>query len=184
MQKGKKIIMAAAIMALCAQPLLFAQGGGKKGPGPAKGAKKQMMMEHRGHFFGDPERMKKDLNLTDEQVARIEGINKEHRKKMLDYKEKLAPREIQLKKLLLEDTVDMARVRTLLKEIGDLRVELQALRIEHRLDIEKVLTPDQKTKMRQHRRHIMKKGKKGMDRDCPMKREGRRGHGGPGPDMM
>jgi Spy/CpxP family protein refolding chaperone len=181
MQKGRKIIMAAAVMALCAQPLVFAQGGGKKAPGPGKGEKKQMMMEHRGRFFGDPERMKKELNLTDEQVTKIEDINKEHRKKMLDYKEKLAPKEIQLKKLLLEDSVDMARVRSLLKEIGDLRVELQALRIEHRLNIEKVLTPDQKAKMRQHRRHMMKKG---MDRGRPMMREGHRGHGGPGPDMM
>ncbi|HOT46848.1 MAG TPA: Spy/CpxP family protein refolding chaperone [Spirochaetota bacterium] len=181
MQKGRKIIMTAAIMALCAQPLLFAQGGGKKGEGPGKGEKKQMMMEHRGHFFGDPERMKKELKLTDEQVTKIEDINREHRKKMLDYKEKLAPKEIQLKKQLLEDTVDMARVRSLLKEIGDLKVELQALRIEHRLDIEKVLTPDQKAKMRQHRMHMMKKG---MDRGYPMMREGHRGHGGPGPDMM
>ncbi len=172
MQKGKKIIMAAAIMALCAQPLLFAQGGGKKGYEGKKGDKKQMMMEHHGKFFGDPARMKKELSLTDEQVTKITDINKEHRKKMLDYKEKLAPKEIQLKKLLLEDTVDMAKVRLLLKEIGDLRVELQALRIEHRLDIEKVLTPDQKAKMRQHRMHMMKKGMKGH-----------KGHRGSGPGM-
>ncbi len=179
MQQGKKMLVTAAILMLCAQPMLFAQGGGKKGHEGKKAGKKQMMMEHRGHFFGDPGRMKKELNLTDEQVTKIANINKEHRKKMLDYKEKLAPKKIQLKKLLLEDTVDMGKVRSLLGEIGDLRVELQALRIEHRLNIEKVLTPDQRAKMRQHRMHMMKKGK-GMDRNCPMREKGR---GGPGPEM-
>jgi Spy/CpxP family protein refolding chaperone len=177
MQKGKKMILAAALVFLCAQPLLYAQDSGKKGHEGRKGDKKQVMMEHHDQFFGDPERMKKELKLTDEQVVKIEGINKEHRKKMLDYKEKLAPREIQLKKLLLEDTVDMTSVRSLLKEIGDLRVELQALRIEHRLDIEKVLTAEQKAKMRQHRKHMMQKG---MCEKCPMKHKG---HGGPGPEM-
>ena len=177
MQKSKKVIVTAALLALCAQPLLFAQAGGKKGHEGRRGDKKPMMDECHGKFFGDPVRMKKDLNLTDEQVTKIGDINKEHRKKMLDYREKLAPREIQLKKMLLEDSVDMARVRALLKEIGDLRVELQALRIEHRLDIEKVLTPDQKAKMRQHRMHMMKKGR---DRQCPMEQ---RGHGGHGMDM-
>ncbi len=175
MQKGKKMILAAAIMMLCAQPLLFAQGGGKKGP-EGKKCDKQMTECH-GQFFGDPERMKKELKLTDEQVAKIADINKEHRKKMLDVKEKLAPKEIQLKKLLLEDTVDMVKVRSLLKEIGDQRVELQALRIEHRLNIEKVLTADQKAKMRQHRMYMMKKGK---DHKCPMEHDG---HGGHGPGM-
>jgi Spy/CpxP family protein refolding chaperone len=178
MQKSKKVVLTAAMLALIAQPLLFAQAGGKKGHEGRKGDRKQVMEECHGKFFGDPVRMKKDLNLTDEQVTKIGDINKEHRKKMLDYKEKLAPREIQLKKLLLEDTVDMAKVRALLKEIGDLRVELQALRIEHRLDIEKVLTPDQKAKMRQHRMHMMKK--KGKGRRCPMEHGD---HGGHGMDM-
>ncbi len=175
MQKSKKVIVTAAILALMAQPVLFAQGGGKKGPAGRKGDDRPMMSECKGMFFGDPVRMKKDLNLSDEQVTKIANINKDHQKKMLDYKEKLAPKKIQLKKLLLEDSVDMARVRALLKEIGDLRVELQALRIEHRLDIEKVLTPEQKAKMRQHRMHMMKMkdkgrhhpadhGRRGMDR--------------------
>lgn len=172
MQKSKKVILTAAILALMAQPVLFAQAGGKKGPAGRKGDNRPMMAECKGMFFGDPVRMKKDLNLSDEQVTKIADINKDHMKKMLDYKEKLAPKKIQLKKLLLEDSVDMAKVRTLLKEIGDLRVELQALRIEHRLDIEKVLTPEQKAKMRQHRMHMMKKNDRGRHHPA--------GHGGRG----
>ncbi len=174
MQKSNKVILTAAILALMAQPALFAQAGGKKGPAGRKGDNRPMMAEPHGMFFGDPVRMKKDLNLSDEQVTKIANINKEHAKKMLDYKEKLAPRKIQLKKLLLEDAVDMTRVRALLKEIGDLRVELQALRIEHRLDIEKVLSPEQKAKMRQHRMHMKKKDK---GRHHPADHRGRGGRG-------
>ena len=61
-------------------------------------------------------------------------------------------------------------MKSLFKEISDLKVEVQMLRIQHRLDIEKVLTAEQKAKMKQHRKHMM--GKKG---------HGPKGHGPEGP---
>jgi Spy/CpxP family protein refolding chaperone len=167
-------IVAAASL-LIAQPSVYAKEGGHR-QGDRKAPGKECMMMHGdrmgpgGPMFGDPERMKKDLGLTDEQVKKIAGINSEHKKKMLEYREKLAPREIQLERLLLEDAVDLAKVKSLLREISDLKVEVQMLRIQHRLDIEKVLTAEQKEKMRQHRKHMM--GKKG---------HGPKGHGPEGP---
>ena len=173
MRKITGLLISAAVVLLIAQPSLYAESGGPK-PGGEKKCEKRCMKEHGGPVFGDPARMQKELGLTGEQVKKIAEINKNHQKKMLDYREKLAPKNIQLKKLLLDDNVDIDSVRSLVKEISDLRAELQILRIQHRLEIEKVLTPEQKAKMKQHRMHIMKK--KGFGPEG----HGREGHG---PDM-
>jgi Spy/CpxP family protein refolding chaperone len=163
MRKITGLLISAAAVLLIAQPSLYAER-----VGPMRGGEKTCMKEHGGPVFGDPARMQKDLGLTDEQVKKIADINKNHERKMLDYREKLAPKNIQLRRLLLDETVDMVKVRSLVKEIADLRAELQILRIQQRLDIEKVLTPEQKAKMKQHRMHMMKKrgfGPKGPGRD-------------------
>lgn len=158
----KRIMMTitAAAFLMTAQPLLFAQMGPMKmrdgkGQGPNRGA----MCERGGpgHFFGNPAVMQKELGLTDAQVTQIAGINKDFEKKMLGLKEKLAPMKFQLRKQLLEDTVDLGTVKSHLKQMADLKVELQMLKIQHRLDIEKILTPEQKAKLRQHRMHRMGK---------------------------
>ena len=152
MRKITGLLISAAAVLLISQASLYAER-----VGPMSGGEKKCMKEHGGPIFGDPARMQKDLGLTDEQVKKMADINRSHERKMLDYREKLAPKSIQLKKLLLDDVVDMAKVRSLVKEISDLRAELQILRIQHRLEIEKVLTPEQKAKMKQHRMHMMKK---------------------------
>lgn len=154
MKKITGLLIAAAAVLMISQASLYAERGG-----PIRGGEKRRIEGHGGTIFGDPARMQKDFGLTDEQVKKIADINKNHERKILDYREKLAPKSIQLKKLLLEDTVDMASVRSLVKEISDLRAELQILRIQHRLDIEKVLTPEQKAKMKQHRKQTMKRKK-------------------------
>jgi Spy/CpxP family protein refolding chaperone len=105
----------------------------------------------RGMFFGNPERMKQELGLSDKQIDRIGKINLEYKKRFLEYREKLEPKRISLKKLLLEDEVNLQSVRSLLMEIAKIRVDIRMLRIEHRLDIEKVLTTSQKTKFRNFR---------------------------------
>jgi Spy/CpxP family protein refolding chaperone len=130
------------VLLLLAQTVLYAECGG-----PKSGGDKKIMREHGGSVFGDPARMQK----------KISEINNNHERKMLDYREQLAPKYIQLKKLLLDDNVNIDKVRPLVKEISDLRAELQILRIQHRLEIEKVLTPEQKAKIKLYRKYIMKK---------------------------
>ncbi|MBN2160991.1 MAG: periplasmic heavy metal sensor [Spirochaetes bacterium] len=155
MKKGIQLAVAVAVAIALAQPALYAQKG--KRQAPARNDRGKMHMMEKGcPIFGDPVWMKKELGLNDDQVKKIAEINKKHQLESLDYREKLAPKNIQLKKLLLEENVNMGKVRALLKEIADIRVEMQVLRIEHRLAIEKVLTADQKEKMRSFRRHMMR----------------------------
>ncbi len=114
----------------------------------------------KGPIFGDVERLKQELGLSDLQVDKIIAINKQYEMKMLDIREKLAPNVIQLKKLLLQDVVDINAVRAKLKEIADLRVELHLLRIQHVIDIEKQLNKEQLNKLRQYKRAEMENMKK------------------------
>lgn len=148
----KKVLIFTLALTLVAS-VLFAQGPKAKGQcceGP--------MMK--GPIFGDIDRLKQELGLSDAQVDKIVEINNLYQKRMLDIREKLSPKMIQLKKLLLEDEVDIAAVRAKLKEIGDLRIELHMLRIQHVMDIEKQLNKEQLKKLRAHKRMEMQKMEK------------------------
>lgn len=129
---------------------LFARSGDKKGPEHRRHRNPECIGrgEHLGIFFGDPDILKKKLGLSDEQIDKISEINLEYKKRLLKIKEKIAPMRIKLKGMLLEDNVDLDKVRSLLKLISDLQVDLRMLRIKHRLDIEKTLKPSQKKRFR------------------------------------
>ncbi len=99
-------------------------------------------------FFGNPAMFKQELGLTDQQIGKIEQINLNHQKQMLSQREKLEPKQIQLERLLLEDNVNLNNVRSLLREIADIRIEIHMLKITHRLEIEKVLTQEQRAKLK------------------------------------
>jgi Spy/CpxP family protein refolding chaperone len=148
----KPIIMAIAAFALAmsVSAAAFAQPHHGKGDCPCmkKGAPGQGPM-----FFGNPAVFKQELGLTDQQIAKIENINTEHHKKMLEWREKLEPKHIQLERLLLENNVNLNSVRSVLREIADMRIEIDMLKIAQRLEIEKVLTAEQKTKLRAMRQH-------------------------------
>ncbi len=164
MKTGKLITAMALVLVLAGGQALFAQRGDRSGRGDGyhKGMKgDRMMMEGHGPFYGDPARMKSALGLNDDQVNKIAAINLEYKKRFLEYDEKMSPKHIQLKKILLEDEVDINAARKVLKELSDLQVETRVLRIQHRLDIEKVLTKEQKTKLRSEKRGM------GMRPDCP-----------------
>jgi Spy/CpxP family protein refolding chaperone len=162
MAKGKLVTVMALALLMAGGQAVYAQKGDRGGRSSmhhkgmmADGA----MVDGCGPFYGDPARMKTTLGLSDDQMNKIAAINQDYKKRFLDYREKMAPKHIQLQKLLLEDSVDIGAARKVLKELADLQVETRVLRIEHRLDIEKVLTAAQKTKLRSEKR--------GMRADCP-----------------
>lgn len=105
-------------------------------------------------FIGSPEAMKEKLGLSDEQIYKISEINIDYKKRYLEYREKIAPKKARLRRMLLEENVDLQGVRSLLKEISDLRLEVKMLRIKQRLDIEKILTPSQRTRVKASKREM------------------------------
>ncbi|MBP7583602.1 MAG: periplasmic heavy metal sensor [Spirochaetes bacterium] len=155
--------------ALPAQPCMDGDGPGPRGKGGPPRAP---------IFFGNPGMMKKQLGLSDDQITRIGEINLRYKKQMLDQREKLAPKEIQLERLLLEDSPDLGNVRKTLREISDVKLEIQMLKVSHRLEIEKVLTREQKSKLREMR--PPRRGGPGGPGDMRRGGQGRKGPGGPG----
>jgi len=149
----QRIILTLAVMAIASALAVDAiaqqPGGrhGRKGPGPD--------MHHRGPgpggpmIFHNPERARTLLGLTDAQVRHIREINISYRKQGLAIQEKLAPKRIHVKRLLMEDNVNLSQVRSQLEEISKLKVEMHMLRIRHKLDIERILTPEQRSKARE-----------------------------------
>ncbi|HEY1405164.1 MAG TPA: Spy/CpxP family protein refolding chaperone [Spirochaetota bacterium] len=114
-----------------------------------------------GMMFGNPERMKKRLNLTDEQMTKIEQINEKYYDEHGKVRDKIRPKMDELRKVLDSDTVDIEKARALLREIGEYQLENRILMIKQRIDIEKVLTKEQRDKARRDRR---------SHRDGPMMR--------------
>ncbi|MFC1669691.1 Spy/CpxP family protein refolding chaperone, partial [Spirochaetota bacterium] len=106
----------------------------------------------RGICFGNPKFLKDKLNLSDKQLDTIGDINKKYRIKMLDIREKLSPMKFRLKKLLLQDNIDIKKVRNVLEEMAKLKVEIRLLRIKQRVEIEKNLTLEQRKKLRAEKR--------------------------------
>ena len=165
MKKGKMLTVMTLALVLAGGQALYAQRENRPARGgdmPHRGMHGDgAMVDGCGPFYGDPARMKASLGLSDDQVNKIAAINQEYKKKFLDYREKMAPKHIQLRKLLLEDNVDINAARKLIKELSDIQVETTVLRIQHSLDIEKLLTKEQKARLRTEKR--------GMRTECPYK---------------
>ncbi len=175
----RKILVFMMVFSL-AGAAAFAQGKKMHG-GHNKGGKAMMggcpMMEecpmmHGGGMMGgmNIEALKKQLNLTDEQTAKIKTLHTDHKKEMLIQKEALAPQKIKLQRLMMEDAVNLEEVKSLIMDMSKIHGEMHFAMIKHRLEVEKVLTPEQREKLKKMHRGPMKK-KGPMKKERPMKKE-------------
>jgi Spy/CpxP family protein refolding chaperone len=128
------------------QPMGFGDGMGRgrgmrRGDGPM--------------CFGSEEQMKEVLKLSDKQIEQIGRINKEFRDSMFRLHEKMKPLQLRLRELLLNDSINYNEVRALLIKISEVEVDMRMLRIKQRNEIEKVLTKEQKDRLKSERRMMM-----------------------------
>lgn len=123
---------------------------GHEGPGRGRGPG--------GPFVGDIEKMKEQLGLSDAQVKQITEVNAKFKKQHEALRDKMKPKFKELKVMLASDTVDPVKVRALLTEMSPLHVEAQMIMIQHFMEIEKILTPDQRTKFKKEMKNRFKHG--------------------------
>lgn len=122
---------------------------------------------HEGKGYGDgphqkmfePERMQKQLSLSKDQTGKIRKINEDFRKKNEAMRAEIEPRHDSLREELMAENVDLEKIRGMMKSSSDKMIEMRMLRIQHRLEIENVLTPEQKKKWRENHREMMKKNR-------------------------
>ena len=110
-------------------------GGALRGPGPGQG-----------------ERLKELLNLSDETAGKIEKLSVEHRKLRIALRAKLDAARVDFRSLMREDDPDEKLAMAKQKEMSGIREELRSSELAHRFAVSKLLTPEQRKIMKEHRR--------------------------------
>lgn len=107
-------------------------------------------MFHRGmeSAMFNPDFLQERLGLTDDQVDRINAINDRFRKERQAVMEKIRPGERALRKILRAETPDADKAQPIVNELAGLHAQMRMIGIRHHIEIDKVLTADQRTKMR------------------------------------
>lgn len=116
------------------------------------------------------------LDLSDDQRETIKEMRVAHRQQAVLRRGEMASLRAQLQAELMNDDLNESKVRSLSKQISDLRSEADAARLDHRLAMRKVLTPEQREKLQEMRMNGPRFGKRGG----PGMHQGRGGRGGPG----
>jgi Spy/CpxP family protein refolding chaperone len=141
------------------------------GPGPEGG---------RGPRF-DVARMQAELGLSDEQVAQLQKLRSDNRSQSIRRRADLRIAQGELNDLLRAEALDDNAVNAKLKQVTDLQAAATRARVEHRLALRRVLTPEQLTKMESlMRQHVRGDGPRRRGFRGP--RPGGETGGAPGPD--
>lgn len=91
-------------------------------------------------------RILKELDLTDEQKAKAREIMMAARKQAIPMRAELQVAQLELQELLVQADVDRAAVDQHLDQIGQLRQKLMRHRVDTRLKLHAMLTPEQRAK--------------------------------------
>lgn len=135
------IVLAVAFMlgsSLAATPSL-AQGWGDY-----DGHRMHGQRHHGRHLM----RILRGLDLTDEQKANAREMMMAARKQAIPMRAELQVAQLELQDLLVQDDVDRAAVDQHLDQIGQLRQKLMRHRVDTRLKLHAMLTPEQRAKAR------------------------------------
>ena len=136
-----KIILSTLILILIASPI-FAQIFGPRFEIPPDDAWQR----------GIP-RLYDELKLTDEQKSKLQNLFFEFRKTQADIAGKLNKARIELQELLSAEKLDKAAIDKKIDEISNYQKELTKNRANHWINIQQVLTPEQRRGKEKDRRN-------------------------------
>jgi Spy/CpxP family protein refolding chaperone len=145
MRRNKRTFLATPLiftLALVIGPaaaLAFPAHGGK-GFGHPGGAV-QMLREHQA-----------DLDLTDEQLERLEALQVKQRESMRDQRESFRAQRRALRELLQADQLDRTEAERRIDTIVNQMAKVHRARMSAMLDAREILTPTQRQKLRELRR--------------------------------
>jgi len=110
------------------------------------------------------ERVVQEANLAPQQVERIEAIFLEHRKNLIDLKASLEKAQLDFKALVEKDDIDREAVMAKLAEISRHRAEIMKMTVVMQLDINEVLTPEQRVTLKRMRSEFRLKRQERLER--------------------
>jgi zinc resistance-associated protein len=123
----KKIIVAVLMVAVLATAGLAMAQGSEKGPGMERG-------------YGPY------LNLTPDQAEKIKALRESFLKEKIPLQNELTRERLQLKALWMQVNPDEQKILAKQKEMNTLRAQIEEKATKNRLEMRKVLTPEQQAK--------------------------------------
>jgi len=84
-----------------------------------------------------------NLELSAEQQAEMREMMLNFQKETLEIRNQIQLKQLEMRELMLAETIDMEQVRTKLEEISKLQVEVRMKTIERQTEFRELLTPEQ-----------------------------------------
>jgi Spy/CpxP family protein refolding chaperone len=152
------------------------------GPGGGRGLQGVAM-----HLLNDPE-VREQTGITDEQVSQMQDRLFQARRDMISRRAEIQTAELDLERLWQADEPDARAIHAAITHLGDLRTAERVALADVRLDCQKILTPEQREKIktivaerfRERRSEMGERGERGRGGLGERLRDRLRGDGGPG----
>ncbi len=90
-------------------------------------------------------------NLTPEQSAKLTELRQQHDKEIIPLRNELTAKHAELRNLWVQGNPDEAAIKAKQQEINELRNQLQDKMTEYRLEVGKILTPEQRAQLQSAR---------------------------------
>ena len=142
MRKKWLVLMLAGLVVAGLVGSAAAQGRGTKTPG-FQGRRFAAKAWPGKHTFDLASR----LNLTAEQKEKMANLRLTFKEETLELRTQIARKRLEVQKLLLEESPDLARVYALIDEMAPIQAEIQKKGIEFRLKLKSLLTKEQLEKL-------------------------------------
>lgn len=97
-------------------------------------------------MYLSPQAMEK-LSLTDEQISKIKDLRDTHMDKMLEIRQAMEKSRLELAKLTDDNEPSQTKIETKIREIGNLKTEMELERTNFFFQVRKLLTPEQIEKL-------------------------------------
>jgi len=97
-------------------------------------------------------------NLTEDQQSQLDKLRLEHRKEVLNLRNQLREKNARMNTLETADKIDMAAINKVIDEISDLKKQMMKKKAEHRQEVRKVLTEEQRVEFDTKRPRSQKMG--------------------------
>jgi Spy/CpxP family protein refolding chaperone len=121
------------------------------------------------HQDGNKENLREQLNLSEDQMKKIDDLRLIHNEKMIDIKAELAKKKLEMKKLRSGDELSRNELLKITKEMSEIKIKIAVEKVNHQMDVYDQLSKEQKkiwSKM-----HFNKERRMNMDKMHDGKRD-------------